>query len=127
MKARLAVAAVSIFVLGAVAGVVVDRWHRASSGGGPDHGVRHTMEAERALEHLRSELHLDDAQVSTLDSVVREHQVYVDRVWAEARPEIQEAVDSVHAYIESILRPDQREAFRRLLHPEADPARPDSF
>lgn len=85
------------------------------------------MAADRALEHLRGELHLDDGQMTTLDSVVREHQVYVDRVWAEARPEIQQAVDSVHAYIESILRPDQREAFRRLLHPEGGRLHPDSL
>lgn len=115
-RVRMGVAALSLFVLGAAAGMAFERG-RGPDGLLPHDTARHHV---RAMEHLRTELHLDEAQVLTIDSVVREHQIFVDRAWAELRPELQQAVDSVHATIESVLRPEQREGFRRFLERQGE-------
>lgn len=106
------VGGLSLFVLGAAAGVLFERYHgpapHLGAAGGGDH-------REVALQHLRSELHLDQEQERAVDSALQRHQVFVDEAWSRLRPDVQDAIDSVHAYIRTVLRPDQIEAFHRLL------------
>ena len=103
--------AVSLLVLGAAAGVTVDRHLHA-----PRNLLLHAdAQHEQALAHLRERFGLDEAQIHAIDSVVRNHQHAVDRTWEDLRPRIDSAIDSVHAHIESVLHPDQREAFRQWL------------
>lgn len=102
--------AVSLFALGAATGVTVDRHLHAPPG-----PMLHIEQHERALAHLRDRLHLDAAQLHAIDSVVRGHQEAVDRAWGNLRPQVNSAIDSVHAHIESLLRPEQREAFQEWL------------
>lgn len=102
--------AASLFVLGAATGVTVDRHLHAHRG-----PVLHEEQHARALAHLQDRLGLDAAQAHAIDSVVRYQQGAVDRIWEILRPRIDSAIDSVHVHIESILRPEQREAFRGWL------------
>ena len=107
----------SLFVLGAVSGVLFERLHDPAphriNGGAGDH-------RDVALEHLRSQLHLDGEQERAVDSALQRHQVLVDEAWSRLRPEVQAAIDSVHAHILTVLRPDQIEAFHRLLSEQED-------
>ncbi|MGI9625507.1 MAG: hypothetical protein ACR2QM_01610 [Longimicrobiales bacterium] len=115
---RAAIGAASIFVLGAVAGISGYRWVHAV----PVSHVSATGHHEAALRHLREELHLDEHQVAIVDSVVREHQSAIDSAWAGLRPGLTDAVDSVHAHLQSVLRPDQLAAFHEFLQSQGRPA-----
>lgn len=109
---RVWVGGLSLFVLGGASGVLFERFHgsslHVSAGEAADH-------REVALTHLRSTLHLDREQERAVDSALQRHQVLVDEAWSRLRPEVQDAIDSVHAHIRTVLRPDQIEAFHRLL------------
>ena len=67
---------------------------------------------EEALLHFQRQFDLDDEQVQAIDRVFRLHQEAVDSSWQVFRPHVLSAIDSVHAHIESILGPGQRETFR---------------
>lgn len=105
----------SIFAIGAAAGIFVDRTlHR--------HGASAVHAAalhEQALSQLRDRLDLEDGQLHSIDSVLRLHQGTVDRTWETLQPQVHAAIDSVHIRIESLLRPDQREAFRTWVEEQS--------
>lgn len=108
---RAAVGVASIFVLGAVAGISGYRWIHPV----PAPHVSADRHHEAALRHLREELHLDERQITLVDSVVREHQSAIDSAWAGLRPGLTNAIDSVHAHLQSVLREDQLAAFHEFL------------
>ena len=71
-----------------------------------------------ALRRMGETLDLDDAQLARIDSLFRDRQHGVDETWHMLHDRLQAALDSVHREIMSLLRPEQREAFRRWI---ADP------
>ena len=118
---RTVLGTLSLLAIGAVLGISADRtlhhgWTSTSLG---DHAVDHADQVadlreslhERALSDFEEHLQLDEEQRRSIDSLFRRHQVSVDEAWETLRPHVESAVDSVHMHIESILRPDQREAF----------------
>lgn len=121
-SARTILGVLSLLVIGGVLGVTADRTLHGSGGRAPvtDHFVELQEDLhERALSDFQERLRLDEGQRRDVDSVFRRHQSSVDRAWNTLRPQVQSAVDSVHAHIESILRPDQRAAFRDWLASQA--------
>ena len=106
---------VSIFALGAATGIAGDRMlHHHGGSAAHDAGMR-----EQALSHLHHQLSLDSAQLREVESVLRRHQSAVDQTWNALQPQVHAAIDSVHVRIESLLRPEQREAFRRWVAEQA--------
>ena len=116
-KARTMLGTLSLVAIGAVIGVTGDRLLHSGAhlDALHDHlGQRQELH-EQALTEFQERLHLDASQRAEIDSVFRLHQGSIDAAWEDLQPRVQSAVDSVHAHIESILRPDQREAFRAWL------------
>lgn len=109
-KWRGVVGVVSLLTLGAVIGIVVDHtvilpsFMHASSNN-DDHNVM--------LTSLGGTVELTGEQVEEIHSILRHHQETVVHTWETMRPHLVSALDSVHEQVETVLRPDQIEGFRR--------------
>ncbi len=78
--------------------------------------LRSPTEADRReiRAELTRELHLSPQQADTIDSIMNRRSGEFRALRDEMRPRVQQLVDAVHASIEQVLTPDQRDAFRRL-------------
>ena len=108
---RVVVAALSIFVLGAAAGVAADRTlHR---------GTRvvafQQMSPEARIETLGASLDLTPEQRTRILAIMRARQPAVDGVWRDARTRLDATVDSVVAEIAAVLEPHQQARYRELV------------
>jgi hypothetical protein len=123
----LAVVVLGALALGSgLAGAAIDRMVRrpaASRIAFPDTAfhpiesiLRSPTDADRAAirRELAQQLHLTPAQADTIDSIMSRRSGEFRALRAEIRPRVQGLVDSVHASIEQVLTPAQREIFRRL-------------
>ena len=123
----LAIVVLCALALGsALAGVAVDRMllrptPRAVAF--PDTGfhpiesiLRSPTDADRRAirRELTQQLNLTPTQADTIDSIMNRRSGEFRALRAELRPRVQGLVDSVHASIEQVLTPAQRELFRRL-------------
>lgn len=107
-RARGVIGALSLLVIGFLAGMVADRFVIAHQT--PDHGgPAGTHEA--AIEAFRSVLDLSDDQMQQIHQVLLRHQVNVDDAWRSLRGEIQEGVESAHREIQGLLTEEQRARF----------------
>ena len=117
MGGRGVLGATALLVIGAVAGIAVDRTliQPAATGhvGGGAHGS--------LIASLRNELDLDANQLDTVQAIMRHHQQQVNHTWAVIRPAMQATVDSVERQIAEVLRPEQRDRFHAWFarhHPQ---------
>ncbi len=78
--------------------------------------LRSPTEADRQAirAELTKKLHLTPSQADTIDSIMNRRSGEFRALRAEIRPRVQGLVDSVHASIEQVLTPAQRELFRRM-------------
>ncbi|MGH7670117.1 MAG: hypothetical protein ACRENQ_11555 [Gemmatimonadaceae bacterium] len=109
-----------------LAGAAVDRMllrPRASAAAFPDTSfhpiesiLRSPTDADRRAVRLEltRQLQLTPAQADTIDSIMNRRSGQFSALRAELRPRVQGLVDSVHASIERVLTPAQRDAFRRM-------------
>jgi hypothetical protein len=108
---RAVVALGCVFAFGAGIGMVLQHHvfeaHGASSSGQRLH--------DATMGELRHRLHLDDEQVEQIDAMFAEHQETVHHIWSQMRPEVETAMQRVHAEIGELLRPDQRQLFHEWL------------
>ncbi len=82
-----------------------------------------TAADRRAIRaELTRQLHLTPAQADTIDSIMNRRAGDFSALRDEMRPRVQALVDTVHASIEQILSPEQREQFRRM-QPTRDTSR----
>lgn len=102
---------VSLLVLGAVLGIAADRHLQR----GHDPVTVVAMSHDGAIEYFRERFDLDEDQVRRIHEVFLRHQTSVDSLWRVVRPHMTTAIDSVHAELEAILRPAQRDAFMAWL------------
>jgi len=115
-KTVAAVVLVSVFALGAVAGIAV-HGHL----GAPLHGAPHETPTsaaelhEAAMRELRVQLELTDEQIAAINAIVARRQETVQRTWEQLRPEVQEAMRDVHEEIAALLNPDQAARFHEWL------------
>ena len=114
-KAMAALVLLSVFTLGAVAGIFV-HGHL----GAPLHGLRPaetstTQLHEEAMEELRATLQLSDEQVTAIESIMAHRQEIVQTMWERLRPEVQEAMQEVHEEIAALLTTEQRQRFHEWL------------
>lgn len=116
----------AVAVGAALGGAAVDRMmHRPSAPGIalPDttyHPIssilRSPSEADRRAirAELTRQLQLTPQQADTIDSIMNRRAGQFRALRAEIRPRVQQLVDDVHASIDQVLTPAQRERFRRL-------------
>lgn len=105
------VGGVALVLFGVAIGVAADRLvlsHHPQTATTED---QHRM----ALQHLRGLFDLDDGQVTEMDEIFSRHQDVVIESWTTVEPRLRMAIESVHASMESVLRPDQIEAFHAWL------------
>lgn len=78
------------------------------------------MDAEHVMHHLHTDLGLDSAQQAAITAIFARRQGAVDSAWHAMQPHMHAALDSTHAEIMKVLRPDQVAKFRTLvggMHP----------
>jgi Spy/CpxP family protein refolding chaperone len=107
-KARAVLAAVSLLVVGAVAGIAIDR-HLLLGGG-------HTSTAaafhEMTMSSLQERLGLTADQRRQIDSIVGVRHNTLRHVWEMMHSQLGATLDTVHIEVEAILTPEQRVEFR---------------
>ena len=103
-----AVLLAATFAGGVAAGVVFER--RSA----PRYAVTN-VEGHDAMHRLTAELHLDADQQRAIADVLAEHQKDVDAAWHALQPHVRSTMDLAHKEIEGILRPEQAEAFRKMI------------
>lgn len=115
---RGAIGALSLLVIGFLAGMVADRFviaHHRPAHDGP------VGTHEAAIEAFRSVLDLSDDQMQQIHEVLLRHQVRVDDAWRGLRGEIREGVESAHREIQGLLTAEQRARFDEWMERHLPP------
>lgn len=110
-RARAALAALSLLVLGAVIGIAVDRHLHAGNGHSSAAAVVHDMTMSSLDEHLD----LTDEQRRRIDDIVAARRHTLHNAWQLVHEQLGAAADTLHQEIEAILTPEQRTGFREWL------------
>lgn len=95
------------FVAGAAAGIGYERHFKAR--------VTIMMDAGEMRHHLESQLDLDSTQSHQVATILQRHQGAMDSTWNAMRPHVHATLDSAFQEVLGVLRPDQRDKFRRLV------------
>ena len=97
---------------GVIIGITYERRH--------ERRVEIPMDAQEVMHHLHADLGLDSAQQAAIAAIFARRQGSVDSAWHAMQPRMRSALDSTHAEIMKVLRPDQVAKFRQLvgaMHP----------
>ena len=100
-----------VFAAGALVGTGLERHHVFI---GPAE-VSLLEENEIAVAELSAFLDLDEEQAAQINAILLDRQQLVEQMWAQFRPEVQDAMRQVHTDIAELLRPDQVERFHAWL------------
>jgi hypothetical protein len=116
-SARALLAVVSVFVMGAVAGVVLDRSilvppNADARVAGAGHDVRRN---HQVLAELRAELGLSAEQTARVGEILAGHKDEMEAAWAEVHANVRRAMQEATAEIESVLDSAQVERLRVWL------------
>ena len=78
--------------------------------------LRSPTEADRRAirAKLTEELQLTPQQADTIDSIMNQRSGEFRALRDQMRPRVEQLVDAVHASIERVLTPEQRDQFRKL-------------
>jgi hypothetical protein len=117
-SARLFLAVSSIFLLGAVAGLVLDRTmltpaHASAATGGGQHGGPGDHEA--VLAELRAELRLSAPQSARVQEIFARHQGEIEAAWAQVHANLQHAIRGATTEMEAVLDSAQIERLHAWL------------
>ena len=109
---RTVIASLSLLILGAAAGITIDRvLHRSPDG--------HTLLMEDVQEDplgvMDRFLDLSPEQRERVAAVLASRQATLDTVWESTHIRLQATMDSVVDEIAAVLDPDQAERFRQLV------------
>ncbi len=124
---RAVLGGVSLLVIGAVLGVMVDRFmllHTPVEAGQPAALQAMATDHAEALADLARTLELSETQTAHVHEVFMRHQGTIDRAWLALRHHMQAVVDTATAEIEVVLDAAQRERLRAWIaerHGTADP------
>jgi hypothetical protein len=103
--------AVSIFAIGVVGGVLLDRaiLHPSALSAHTDAAAR-TIDAthESFLQEMRADLGLTERQASQVQEIFARHQAAVNEAWSAVHTRLDAAIDSVTTEIEAVLDLEQR-------------------
>jgi Spy/CpxP family protein refolding chaperone len=116
MKWKALVVLLGVFLLGVGGGVVLDRVALPRDGLAP-HGVwgRHQPPVSRLLQRLTHDLDLSDAQQQDVRAIVMSTRTELDTTRQQMRQRVDDILKASETRIQSVLKPEQREAFKRLM------------
>jgi hypothetical protein len=95
---------------GVVLGTHLERRRHSES------SVSATLPMEHMRRFLLDELELDSAQDQAVGAILDRHQAGVDSAWRGLHPRLMATLDSSLREVAALLRPDQLERFRRIIH-----------
>ena len=110
-RARAMLAALSLLVLGAVIGIVLDRHLHSGGGDANPAAAIHEM----TMSSLDEYVDLTAEQRLQIDDIVAARRHSLRNAWQLVHTQLGAAADTVHQEIEAILTPEQRAAFREWL------------
>jgi uncharacterized membrane protein len=115
------------FVVGGLAGAVVDRTvalphgmeRIGRRGPPPAPDSRREREGrergrERFVQQLTRELSLNPAQVAKIEEITREREQKMNAIWAEVRPRIHALIEETRTEVDQVLTPEQRQKSHEL-------------
>jgi len=70
--------------------------------------------AHHVVSRLDRELHLTDAQKTSIQRVVDQHRVRIEAVWNNVRPQVRQEIEAANAEIDRLLTPEQRTKFQQM-------------
>lgn len=111
-RARAALGAVSLVIVGAVLGIAIDRHLLPQS-----HGHDNTAAAfhQVSMASLHERLDLTDEQRASIEAIIARRHSSLAAAWQVLHEQLGATVDSVHQEIEAVLTPEQRSEFREWL------------
>lgn len=123
-SARALLAVVSVFLIGAAAGVFVDRSILIPAYADvPAAGVRgHVPPKHEVLAELRAELGLSAEQSARVEEILAGRQGEVEKAWGEVHASLRRAMQQTTAEIETVLDSNQIERLRVWLAERHRPA-----
>ena len=101
----------SVFSVGAVSGIFLDRHHSRPVPTDVSGAQMH----DAAMAELQDVVGLDEAQLEQIHAIIAGRQELVQQVWEQVRPEVQAAMSEIHAEIGEVLRPEQRQLYHEWL------------
>ncbi len=117
-KAKAALGALSLLVIGAVLGFAFDRHVLLPR----EHGAPLTMHGsapaamhEALMESVEERLDLTAEQRRQIDAIIAARHDVLRQTWEVLHTQLGAAVDSVHQEVEAVLTPEQRAEFREWL------------
>ena len=114
------------FVVGGLAGAVMDRsLTRASAtvvppparhgpSGSPRDREGREQHRERFVQQLTRELDLNPQQVARIDAITRNREQRMNALWDDVRPRIHALLDETRTEIDQVLTPEQRARLQEL-------------
>lgn len=107
-----------VFAAGALSGVAFERHHSVPVVG----ALVSSKEHAAALAELRDAVRLDDQQMTQVHAILAENQKVVQHMWEQLRPEVQVAMQHVHAQIAALLHPEQQQRFHDWINARREAA-----
>jgi len=109
-------ALVFVFALGAHTGIFFERRYSVPRPLAVTAAELH----EVAMAELQEVLGLDERQIEQVHAVLAGRQQLVQDAWEQVRPEVQAAMQEIHAEIAALLRPEQRQLYHEWLNRQRD-------
>jgi len=99
------------------AGIAIGVWlgRTDSPADNGSHVAAMQMDQQHVMHMLHQALKLDSVQHRAIIATLHRHQSMVDSAWGALRPHVNATLDSTHAEIMNLLRPEQRQVFRQLI------------
>jgi Spy/CpxP family protein refolding chaperone len=102
---------IGVFVLGGATGILLDSVYRLRASGNArveTHGARH---GEEAIERMKSDLNLNDNQVTQIRAILDQTRNEYHALRAEVRPRYDTVRQNARAKIRALLTPEQQQKF----------------
>jgi len=115
--AHAALGAISIFAIGVVVGLLLDRAFLNPTELAADVPAEMALDAthESFFQDMRADLGFTEMQARQVQQIFAKHQAAVNDAWSAVHTRLNAAIDSVTAEIEAVLEPDQREKLHEWL------------
>lgn len=113
---------VGVLLLGAAAGVAVDRTLLSRSATETTEGRRGGDRDRRTsyMDWLSAELDLNADQRTQIETLVDQHREQVSGLWSELRPRLEELQSQVRAEISEVLTDEQRTEYEALMEEHSE-------
>jgi hypothetical protein len=110
-RVRTTIATVSLLVIGAIAGIAIDRvvqYHTRT--------ITLDTVQEDPVGVIASVIDLTPDQRVRIEQILAKHQVMVDSAWHRTRLDLQATIDTVMREIASVLSPEDAKRFLEVAH-----------